>query len=167
MRREFPRTLRVALQEHDAVARWGAESGSTLLNSQGEVFDADGDADQDELPRLNGPADQSAHVLAMYRQLLPVFEPLGLEMEELEMSSRGGWRATLDSGAVVELGGGTPEEVAQRTQRFVRTLTQVAAQYERRADALESADLRHNGGYALRLRGVTTVVQGATPAKRR
>ena len=27
-----------------------------------------------------------------------------------------------------ELGGGTPEEVVRRTQRFVRTLTQVAAQ---------------------------------------
>ncbi|NMM75937.1 cell division protein FtsQ [Acidovorax sp. SRB_14] len=167
VRREFPRTLRVVLQEHHAVAHWGPESGSTLLNSQGEVFDAGGDADQDDLPRLNGPADHSTQVLAMYQQLLPAFGPLGLELEGLEMSSRGGWRATLDSGAVVELGGGTPEEVAQRTQRFVRTLTQVAAQYKRRADALESADLRHTGGYALRLRGVTTVVQGATPAKRR
>jgi cell division protein FtsQ len=33
----------------------------------------------------------------------------------------------------------------------------VASQYGRRADALEAADLRHVGGYALRLRGVTTV----------
>jgi len=59
--------------------------------------------------------------------------------------------------ALVELGGGTPGEVVQRTQRFVRTLTQVAAQYRRRADTLESADLRHPDGYAVRLRGVTTV----------
>ena len=69
-----------------------------------------------------------------------------------------------DSEAVVELGGGTPQEVVQRTQRFVRTLTQVAAQYGRRVDALESADLRHAGGYALRLRGVTTVSADATGA---
>jgi cell division protein FtsA len=40
-------------------------------------------------------------------------------------------------------------------QRFVSTLTQVASQIRRRADALESADLRHGDGYALRLRGVT------------
>ncbi|MBF9264914.1 cell division protein FtsQ, partial [Acidovorax cattleyae] len=44
-----------------------------------------------------------------------------------------------------------------RTKRFVRTVARVAAQYGRRPDALESADLRHPDGYALRLRGVTTV----------
>ncbi len=48
----------------------------------------------------------------------------------------------------MELGRGTTDEVLQRTQRFVRTLTQVAQHYGRRADALESADLRHSGGYA-------------------
>ena len=65
---------------------------------------------------------------------------------------------------MVELGGGTPQEVVQRTQRFTRTLTQVAAQYGRRVDALESADLRHAGGYALRMRGVTTVVTDTAAA---
>ena len=98
----------------------------------------------------------------MHGLLAPVFRPLGLDMDTLELSGRGGWRVTLDTDAVVELGGGSPQEVVQRTQRFTRTLTQVAAQYGRRADALESADLRHAGGYALRLRGVTTVVP-ATP----
>ena len=67
-------------------------------------------------------------------------------------------------GLVVELGGGTPQEVAQRAQRFTHTLTQVVAQYGRRVDALESADLRHAGGYALRLRGVTTVIPDAAGA---
>ena len=58
---------------------------------------------------------------------------------------------------MLELGGGEPEQVLQRTQRFLRTLTQLTAQYQRRPDALESADLRHDGGYAVRLRGVATV----------
>src|SRR3989344_5064901 len=105
---------------------------------------------------LLGPAGSSPEVLQMFGLLQPVFKPLGLEVETLELTGRGGWRATLDSDAVVELGGGTPQEVVQRTQRFTRTLTQVAAQYGRRVDALESADLRHAGGYALRMRGVTT-----------
>lgn len=168
VRREFPRTLRVVLQEHHAVAYWGTESDSTMVNSQGEVFEANGgDVEQDDLPRLSGPEGQSAQVWQMERLLQPVFEPIGMAISELALSTRGGWRATLDSGAVVELGGGSPEEVVQRTQRFVRTLTQVAAQYKRRADALESADLRHNGGYALRLRGVTTVAPVATAGARK
>ena len=99
----------------------------------------------------------------MHALLQPVLASLGTKMNALTLSGRGGWSAVLDSGAVVELGGGTSEEVVQRTERFSRTLTQVAAQHGRRADALESADLRHTGGYALRLRGVTTVASD-TPA---
>ena len=159
VRRVYPGSLRVELQEHDAVAYWGPESGSALVNSQGEVFEANvGDVEQEGLPRLLGPQGKSAEVLQMHGLLQPVFKPLGLDLEELELTGRGGWRARMDSDAVIELGGGSPQEVVQRTQRFTRTLTQVAAQYGRRVDALESADLRHAGGYALRLRGVTTVI---------
>ncbi|GKS84823.1 cell division protein FtsQ/DivIB [Acidovorax sp. SUPP1855] len=168
VRREFPNSLRVELQEHDAAAYWGAEEGSTLVNSQGEVFEANGDdLDADDLPRLQGPQGQSLEVLQMYHRLQPVFEPLDTKVDALELTGRGGWRATLDSGAVVELGGGTPQDVVQRTQRFVRTLARVAGQYGRRADALESADLRHADGYALRLRGVTTVNGDAPKAAAR
>ena len=42
-------------------------------------------------------------------------------------------------------------------QRFVRTLPQITQQYQRTAEALEYADLRYPDGYALRLRGVSTV----------
>ena len=165
VRRVYPGSLQVQLQEHDAVAYWGPESGSALVNVQGEVFEANvGDVEQDSLPRLLGPAGSSAEVLQMHGLLQPVFKPLGLEVDTLELTGRGGWRATLDSEAVVELGGGTPQEVVQRTQRFTRTLTQVAAQYGRRVDALESADLRHAGGYALRLRGVSTVTTASADA---
>ena len=163
VRREYPGGLRVLLQEHDAVAYWGPDTGSALVNSHGEVFEANvDDVEQEDLPRLSGPVGSAAEVLQMYGVLAPVFKPLGLEVVELELTGRGGWRATLDSDAVVELGGGQAQELVQRTQRFVRTLTQVAAQYGRRVDALESADLRHAGGYALRMRGVTTTSANAT-----
>jgi cell division protein FtsQ len=41
---------------------------------------------------------------------------------------------------------------------FFKTLTQVASRYGRTATSLLFADLRYEGGYALRLRGVSTVV---------
>lgn len=157
VQREFPNRLRVLLQEHQAVAHWGPEGESRLLNSYGEVFEANtGELDRDDLPRLGGPIAQSAEVLEMYQALSGLFTPLELTLEDLELNGRGSWRARLDSGATVELGRGTPQEVVARAQQFVRTLTQVAARYGRNADAVESADLRHGGGYALRLRGVTT-----------
>ena len=58
---------------------------------------------------------------------------------------------------MIELGAGQMPEVLARTQRFLKTLTQVTARYGRRPEALETADLRHEDGYAIRLRGVTTL----------
>lgn len=165
VRREFPASLMVALEEHDAVAFWGPESGTAMVNRYGEVFEANvGDVELEGLPRLRGPAGSSQEVMHMHDVLRSVLEPLGLELQMLEMTSNGSWRVTFDSDAVVELGGGSPQEVLERTEKFTRTLTQVTAQYGRRVDALESADLRHVGGYALRLRGVTTVSPTAAGA---
>ena len=69
---------------------------------------------------------------------------------------RDGQIAELDSGAAIELGRGTEDEVVARTELFARTLSQVTGRYHQ---PIEYADLRHQGGYALRLRGV-----GTTPA---
>ena len=160
VRRDFPNRLRVQLQEHRAVAYWGPDGESRLVNSFGEVFEANlGEVEQESLPRLQGPEAQSAQVLAAYQTLQPLFEHMDLPLEQLELSGRGSWRARLDTGAVIELGAGNLPEVQARTQRFLQTLTQVSARYGRKPEALESADLRHQDGYALRLRGVTTLAQ--------
>lgn len=164
VRREFPNRLRATLTEHVPVAHWGDEAGSKLINGFGEVFEANVAEVDDNLPRLDGPPEQAGQVLGMYRVLAPLFQPYDLAIEELTLTGRGSWRARLDSGAVIELGRGQGEEVVARTQRFLRTVTPVAGQYGRTVAAVEGADLRHNEGYALRLRGVTTVV--ADPKKK-
>lgn len=167
VRREFPNRLQVSLQEHQAVAYWGAESDSTLVNSFGEVFEANtGEVEQDSLPRLSGPSEQARQVLAMYRALQPLFERLDLNVDQLELTGRGGWRAELDSEAVLELGRGSEDDVVARVQPFLNTLTQVTARYGRTVTTLQSADLRHEQGYAIRLRGVSTVVAGAQALKK-
>ncbi len=158
VRREFPNTLRATLTEHVPAAHWGDEAASQLINGYGEVFDANVAEVADSLPRLGGPPEQAGQVLGMYRMLLPLFEPYDLSIDQLTLSSRGSWRAVLDTGATLELGRGRSEEVAMRTQRFLSTAAPVARQYGRNVGAIEGADLRHNEGYALRLRGVTTVV---------
>lgn len=165
VRREFPNRLKVVLQEHRAVAFWGDEGGSRMVNSHGELFEANaGEVDAETLPRLGGPDGQAAQVLAMYRAVAPLFEPLELVAEELQLTGRGSWQLSLDTGATVELGRGDLAEVLPRVQRFVHTLTQVSSRYGRRPEALVSADLRYGDGYAIRLRGVGTVT--AEPAKK-
>ena len=162
VRREFPNKLRVEIEEHEAEAFWGTDSESRLVNTFGEVFEANaGDIEQEDLPRLAGPEGSSAQVLAMYRALDPLMQPLELGVQEVLLTRRGGWSLHLDTGAVVELGRGTAQEVVARSERFARTLTQVTSKYGRKPEALVTADLRHVDGYALKLRGVATTESAA------
>ena len=159
VRRIFPDRLQVDLQEHQAAAYWGSGSELRLVNTQGEVFEANvGEVEQDDLPQLDGPEGFAADVLSMYRAVGPLFDAVALPIDRLELTHGGGWRAHLDTGASIELGRGTEAEVDARVRRFLGTLTQVVSQYARHISALESADLRHENGYAIRLRGVSTLV---------
>jgi cell division protein FtsQ len=163
VRRDFPNRLRVELQEHVPVAYWGGDGELRLVNSFGEVFEANlGEVEQDALPRLNGPEGQAAEVLAMQRALSEMFAQMGLPIEEVDLSTGGSWKVQLETGATIELGRGGPREVAERSQRFLKTLTQIVSRYGRQPGAIESADLRHENGYAIRLRGVSTVVADGT-----
>jgi len=153
VRRVWPDRLAVRLEEHHPAATWGEVA---LVNSHGEVFEANlGDVEDEALPALHGPDGQSAPMLAMLQRLQPLFAQLEMRVDALSLSGRGSWRAGLDNGAEVELGRGSEDEVAERTDRFVATLTQVTQRYQR---PLEYADLRHRDGYAIRLKGITTVI---------
>lgn len=161
VKREFPNRLRVSLQEQQAVAYWGEDGESSLVNTQGEVFEANvGEVEQDNLPRFKGPKQQSMSMLKVYRAIRPEFEKLSLRIDELRLSERGTWQLRLDNGAEIAIGVGREEEVIARTNQFAKTLTQVTSRYARATHALESADLRHTDGYALKLAGVSTLTPG-------
>jgi cell division protein FtsQ len=165
VRRVWPDRLAVRLEEHRAVALWAGEEllsaadTGRLVNSHGEVFDANvGDVEDEALPVLGGPEDRAAEVLALLQRLQPLLEPLDLRLSALHLSGRGSWRAGFDSGATMELGRGSEDEVVARTERFARTFAAANAKW--RAPLLH-ADLRHANGYAMRLRGVTTTPSAA------
>ncbi len=154
VRREFPDRLRVRIEEHEAVAVWGSDEEVRLVNRQGEIFEVNqGDIEAEKLPRLIGPPAQSVQVLEAYRRLSPVFERLDDALIQLELSSRGGWRARLESGALIEIGPGPIQDIVARVERFVATVVPTASRFGR---GIESADLRYPNGYALRLYGVST-----------
>jgi len=156
VRRIWPDRLAVRLEEQHAAAIWQGEDGSErLVNDHGEVFEANvGDVEDDGLPVFTGPDGSSGAMLAIYERVAPVFRRLDAEVQTLHLSGRGSWRVQLDSGATVELGRGSDDEVQARCERFVRTLGQVTARFPQQP--LEYADLRHADGYAVRLAGVTT-----------
>ncbi len=192
VRRVWPSGLAVHLHEHQPVAVWhglsDSDDSTRLVNHQGEVFTAPADGDfAQQLPDLAGPEGSSASVLAMYRRLLPVLQPLGRDIEGLQLSVRGSWRVDLVSGnsgnsdnsgslradgtsgansaeaatagASIELGRGNEDEVAQRTQQFVQSLAKATRSWQA---PLAFADLRHKGGYAMRLQGVVPAANPST-----
>lgn len=168
VQREFPDRLSVRLLEHVPVARWGAQSGQ-LLGESGDVFAMSdpGEAGAD-LPLLQGPDGQAALVLQVYHDLGPAVASLGTTIAGLELQPRGHWTLTLAPDAKIELGQGTPAELTERFARFAETVGTVAARHGRTAADIESADLRYQQGYAVRLHGVNTVSAtspGTKPSK--
>lgn len=167
VRRVWPNQLRVTLEEHRPAAYWHHEDrDDQLVNTFGEVFDANlGDVEDEPLPTLSAPAhptpDQARVMLDMLRRLQPLVTPLQSEIDTLRLTDRGSWSMELDSGADIELGRGAIDEVADRLQRFVRTVPELHRQYPA---PLVHADLRYPEGYAVRLRGVSTLQEAASKA---
>lgn len=166
LRRIWPDRLAVHLSEHRPAALWLGEDGNArLVNEQGEVFEANlGDVEDDHLPEFSGPEGSSAPMLALYRRLAPLFAAYKMEPVALQLSGRGSWRLELDTGATVQLGRGSEDELVARSERFLRTLGQVTERFQR---DLEHADLRHADGYAVRLRGITTTLAPAATAAKK
>lgn len=177
VRRVWPSKLKVTLEEHKPAALWdqmadGADAQSDasaerlLVNSFGEVFQANlGDVEDDGLPLLAGPAGSSVAMLRMWQQLQRLSGGLlDQSVERLDLSGRGSWRASLEKGAVIELGRGSEIEVVARFEQFARAITQITTRYQ---TPLLSADLRHADGFAVRLRGVATTTLPVKPGAKR
>ncbi len=158
VQREFPNRLRVQLEEHEAVAWWGEPGGDRLLNRHGEVFEAHPeDPLAESWSQLTGPDDRSGQVYELYERLKPVFARMGEEVRRLELDVRGSWRVRLASGAQIELGRGDAAILVQRVEQFALTVPTLTLRYGQRD--IESADLRYPNGYALRMRGVSTLLE--------
>jgi cell division protein FtsQ len=170
VRRVWPDRLAVSLEEHRPAALWdayGEDPGlDKLVNTYGEVFEANlGDVEEDGLPTFAGPVGTATRMLALYRRLQPALAPMGLLIDRLELTGRGSWRAQLDSGAELEIGRGSDDELVARTARFARTFALALIDGRRyRPSDIQTADLRHASGYAVLVRGVTTTSPAAGPA---
>ena len=169
--RRWPDTLVVSLTEHVPLARWNDDA---LVSQAGEIFVA---AVAAKLPRLIGPEDSSAEVVAAYRRHQAALAPLGLTISELRLSPRRAWRIRLGNGMQLALG---REQIEERLARFVALYprlfgAQPAAEGQTLAVAPPTPttiDLRYPDGFAVRMPGgvapasfATRTPDGALPSK--
>jgi cell division protein FtsQ len=140
VRRIWPDRIEVALEEHEALARWGDDA---LVNTYGERFAAKGAA---ALPLLIGPAGTEAEVAHRYRRFAALVAPLGSEVQRVVLTPRFGWQLRLAGGLDIMLGRDA-EAGEARLARFVRVYPETLAPLQR---SHEYVDLRYPNGFALR-----------------
>lgn len=150
LRRRWPATLELAIEEHRAAAIWGRDADEgRLVNDAGEVFVA---TTEEPLPRLTGPEGRAGEMLARHREFARALAPLRREPRSLVLSPRLAWRVTLDDGMVVDLGRDQPKSpLAMRLDRFVASYAGARAQV---AADVAVADLRYPNGFTLRPAGL-------------
>jgi cell division protein FtsQ len=142
VRRRFPSTLEVSIEEHQPYAHWKSTDGEkrSVVNTRGEVFKADLDA---PLPIFSGPPGSSKEVLANYSAFYTQLAAIGRVPAELTLSARRAWQMKLDNGTSLELG---RSEAAERLSRYVKAYPVVAALQL----ANGRIDMRYQSGMAVR-----------------
>lgn len=138
VRRVWPATLEVSVEEHVAFARWGDDA---LVNTHGERFIA---KSAEPLPRFMGPGGSAAEVTRRYRRFSEIVEPLGTGIERVVLTQRQAWQLRLGNGMHVMLGR-DPDLAEERLRRFVEAYPAV------RKKEHEYVDLRYPNGFALRV----------------
>jgi cell division protein FtsQ len=172
VRRIWPNTLLVGIEEHRPLAIWG---DGRLVNREGELFVAnpeEAEADQ-TLVAFSGPPGSEADMTRRWRELNEQLAPLNLTIESLTLSPRHAWTARFDNGLTLVLGREQDVSIASRIERWVSAYPLAQARLSREA---VSVDLRYPNGFAVRapgaldqaprkpaaMRAVTTP-KGATP----
>lgn len=160
VRRRWPSSLDVRIEEHVPVAHWG-DSGSQLVNTHGEVFSAVMTVPR-ALPTLRGPLAVAPEMLAHYQEAVELLRPLGRSPQTLSVSARLAVQLQLDDGMVVELGRQQAKlPLRARLQRFVDHYPSVLGIAHARPSVV---DMRYPNGFALRLAAAPAAVQ-ATESK--
>lgn len=153
VRRRFPSTLEVHIEEHVPFARWqmsGDAEQSLLVNTVGEVFEAELD---DTMPVLSGPKDSSREVMAHYSAFKSQLAAIQQMPAEVRLSARRAWQLKLDNGSRLELG---RSDAGLRLARYVRAYPSIATLQAANA----RVDLRYQTGFAVR---AALALPGAAP----
>jgi len=138
LRRRWPDTLEVMIEEHQALARWGTIA---LVNTHGELFHA---ASGSDLPVFYGPGDGVIEVASQYGEFSKILKKANLEIANLALTPRRAWEVTTTDGMVVELG---RIEMQPRLEKFVNVYSRTIAGLNMK---VTYADLRYPNGFAVR-----------------
>lgn len=148
-RKRWPDTLVLRVYEQRPYAHWGA---GRLINRDGGLFQVPGASEIQGLPRLDGPDERIAEVVAFHSAVLAEAVGSSLQVSGVSLSARGSWTVHLDSGADIIVGN---EHAPERLRRFLQMYPRVAASGQ---GAFEYVDLRYSNGFAMKWPGAPAAV---------
>jgi cell division protein FtsQ len=140
VRRIWPGTLNMWVEEQKPLARWG---GNQLVNDRGGVFTPEAESIKKDLPWLEGPTEHAVEVVNQFKQLGGRFASLGLVITKLAMDGRGSWTIDLVQGIELKLGN---KNTAGRIERFVQLYPRLEQNEKHK---IKRVDMRYANGVAV------------------
>ncbi|EPJ48286.1 MAG: hypothetical protein OFPII_06980 [Osedax symbiont Rs1] len=145
IKRQWPPTINIQIDEQVPVAKWGSKG---LLNYQGDIFLPALKNGLAHLPELNGPSTETARVMDQYHAMSQFFKGSDSLMVGLTLQARGAWTLFLDNHIEVALG---RENIQGRLKRF---LALYKGHLYLKAQQIERVDVRYTNGVAVKWRPV-------------
>lgn len=140
IRRVWPDTLDIRIEERQFAARWGK---SALLSASGEIINLHGGPTSAIFPVFWGEASRAQALLAAYHSFSERLKPLELKISELFLDARQSWRVKLTSGMVIELG---RNGFDKKFDRFINFYRQYLSKQDNK---VASVDMRYTNGASL------------------
>ncbi len=140
VRRVWPDTLHLVVEEHKAVARWNEDG---LVNNTGGVFRPEADAIPTGLVQMNGPEGTTE---LMARRLVEIQQKvggLGLRVTAISMDKRRAWQVDFREGLHLKLG---RAEGDLRLQRFIDVYGNGLNSFR---EQIKEIDMRYTNGLAV------------------
>ncbi len=140
VRRQWPDTLALVVEEQQLLARWGDDA---LVNLRGELFYPSIIEVDATLPRFDGVDGLSKVMAETYQQYQSILTDVDLSIVVIKVSERRAWVIELANGIELVLGRG-PQ--SQRIQRFV---TVYHGELAEKAEQISRVDLRYSNGFSV------------------
>lgn len=141
IRKAWPDTIVVQIQERVAVANWGK---SHLISHRHTIFHSHETPSIPGLPTFVGPKEHAERIMEHYRQVSRLLKPAALAIETVTLEDRMSWNIQLKGGMVIVV---DDEDAIERIQRFVVVYQQMP---EQQRHSIERVDLRYENGLAIK-----------------
>ena len=138
IRKKFPDTLEVTIEEHKPIARWGRVG---LVNSYGEIFNA---ASQEELPSFIGYETFVKEMTLKFMEMNKILSKELMQVGTITLSERLSWEVITDNQVKIILG---KDNIIKKLNLFTNNYQNILAELKNR---IEYVDLRYKDGFSVK-----------------